>query len=49
MISFVELLRIEFSKTQVILSTHEDEFSNFIRYKFDNYNLSEQAITLKEI
>lgn len=49
MISFVELLRMEFSKTQVILSTHEDEFSNFIRYKFDNYNLSEQAITLKEI
>lgn len=49
MISFVELLRIEFNKTQVILSTHEDEFSNFIRYKFDNYNLSEQAITLKEI
>lgn len=49
MISFVELLRMEFGKTQVILSTHEDEFSNFIRYKFGNYNLSEQAITLKEI
>ena len=49
MISFVELLRMEFSKTQVVLSTHEDEFSNFIRYKFDNYKLSEQAITLKEI
>lgn len=48
MISFVELLSKEFSKAQIILSTHEDSFSNFIRYKFDKYRLPQQAITLKD-
>lgn len=32
MISFVELLRREFSECQIVLSTHEEDFSNFIRY-----------------
>ena len=48
MISFVELLRREFSDCQIILSTHEEDFSNFIRYKFDKYGLKAKAITLKE-
>lgn len=48
MISFVELLRREFSDCQIILSTHEEDFSNFIRYKFDKYGLKTKAITLKE-
>lgn len=48
MISFVELLRREFSDCQIILSTHEEEFSNFIRYKFKKYDLAAQAITLKD-
>lgn len=48
MISFVELLRREFANCQIILSTHEEGFSNFIRYKFKKYNLTTQAITLKE-
>ena len=48
MISFVELLRREFSDCQIILSTHEEDFSNFIRYKFKKYDLNSQAITLKD-
>lgn len=47
MISFVELLRGEFSQSQIILSTHEDTFSNYICYKFQKYGLSQQTITLK--
>ena len=47
MISFVELLRREFSSSQIILSTHEDSFSNYIQYKFEKYRLSSQSITLK--
>lgn len=48
MISFVELLRREFNDNQIIVSTHEEQFSNYIRYKFDKYNIETQAITLKE-
>ncbi len=48
MISFVELLGQEFCDRQIILSTHEDTFSNFIRYKFTKYKLPQQSITLKE-
>lgn len=48
MISFVELLHREFSGCQIILSTHEEDFSNFIRYKFKKYGIDTRAITLKE-
>ena len=48
MISFVELLRREFSGSQIIMSTHEEDFSNFVRYKFKKYGLDAQAITLKD-
>ena len=48
MISFVELLRCEFSDSQIIISTHEESFSNFIRYKFKKYNIETQAIALKD-
>lgn len=48
MISFVELLRREFLDYQIILSTHEEDFSNYIRYKFKKYGLLAKAITLKE-
>ena len=48
MISFVELLRTEFNDCQIVLSTHEDDFSRFIRYKYSKYDLPAQSITLKE-
>ena len=48
MISFIELLRREFDDCQIVLSTHEEDFSNFIRYKFSKYGLKAKTITLKE-
>ena len=48
MISFVELLRREFSDAQIIISTHEDTFANYVKYKFAKYNLKSQSITLKD-
>lgn len=48
MISFVELLRREFSDKQIIVSTHEEQFSTYIRYKFKKYHVETQAITLKD-
>jgi len=45
---FIDLLRNEFSNNQIIMSTHEDMMSAFMRYKFKNYNLSEKRINLKE-
>lgn len=47
MTSFVELLIREFNDTQIILSTHEDSFANFIQYKFNKYDIPQEAITLK--
>lgn len=47
MISFVELLRREFSDSQIVLSTHEDTFAKYIKYKFSKYNIKSQSITLK--
>ena len=47
MISFVELLRREFADSQIVLSTHEDTFANYIKYKFSKYNIRSQSITLK--
>lgn len=48
MISFVELIRREFIQSQIILSTHEDAFANYICYKFQKYGCDEGTITLKD-
>ena len=48
MISFVELLRQEFADTQVIMSTHEEIFSNFIQYKFNKFHQENVAINLHD-
>lgn len=46
MISFVELLQREFGNSQLLISTHEREFSGYLRYKFMTYNIPSQAIPL---
>ncbi|AQX00499.1 hypothetical protein BBD32_02955 [Elizabethkingia anophelis] len=46
---YLDLLRNEFYDNQIIMSTHEDMMSAFMRYKFKNYNLSEKRINLKEL
>ena len=45
--SLVELLRNDFSHKQIILSTHEEEISKYIRYKFSKYNLNTKRINVK--
>jgi len=46
--SFIELLRNDFSDKQIVLSTHEEDVSSFIKYKFNTYNLRSQSINLKD-
>jgi DNA repair protein SbcC/Rad50 len=48
MASFVELLRNDFSDRQIILSTHEDKISMYIRYKFSKYGHRTGNINVKE-
>lgn len=48
MTSFVELLRNEFEKSQVILSTHDERISRYIRYKFEKFNLKTIRYNVKE-
>ncbi|HDR8434261.1 TPA: hypothetical protein QC285_004065, partial [Bacillus cereus] len=49
MASLVELLRNEFRERQIILSTHEDNISRYIRYKFSKYGLKHKRLNVKEI
>ncbi|WP_121604899.1 AAA family ATPase [Virgibacillus sp. Bac332] len=48
MASFVELLRNDFSDRQIILSTHEDKISMYIRYKFAKYGHRTGNINVKK-
>lgn len=43
---FIELLRNDFSDRQIILSTHEQMLSNYIRYKFKKFNVDSLRIDL---
>ncbi|WP_343679681.1 AAA family ATPase [Chryseobacterium arthrosphaerae] len=46
--SLVELLKYNFSEQQIIISTHEDRYSKFIRYKYDKFNLYSRNIKMKD-
>lgn len=46
--SLVELLRNEFKEYQLIISTHEEDFSRFIRYKYKKYNMRVKRFSLNE-
>lgn len=46
--SLVELLRNEFKNYQMIVSTHEDDFSRFIHYKYEKYKLIAKRYQLNE-
>ena len=45
--SLVELLKYNFSDQQIVLSTHEDKYSRFIRYKFEKFGLSNKNISMR--
>lgn len=47
LVGFIELLRNEFYSNQLVISTHEDMASAFMRYKFKNYGLTQKRINLK--
>ena len=47
--SLIEVLKHNFSNQQIILSTHEDRYSKFIRYKYDKFKLTHDNINMKEI
>lgn len=47
--SLIELLKHNFSDEQVILSTHEDKYSRFIRYKYERFGLSHDNIEMRQI
>ncbi len=46
---FVELLRNDFSDRQIILSTHEQMLSNYVRYKFKKFNIDSLSLDLSKI
>lgn len=49
MMSFIELIRNEFENKQIIISTHEDEVSLFMRYKFLMHKLKETRVNVKSV
>lgn len=49
MASFVELLRNDFEKQQIILSTHDNQVSLYIRYKFSKYGYQTANFNVKEL
>lgn len=48
-ISFVELIKTEFAGSQIMISTHENSFANYISYKYKKYGRSSKRHNLKEI
>lgn len=46
--SLCEILRNQFYKYQIILSTHEDEKINFMRYKFEKFGIKTMEYNVKE-
>lgn len=46
--SLTELLRNEFRNKQIIMSTHEEDVSKYIRYKFAKYDLKTMKINVKD-
>ena len=46
-VSFIELLRTEFTDVQVLISTHENTFARYIIYKYDKFGLPRKECDLK--
>lgn len=46
--SLIEVLRNQFSKYQIILSTHEDEKINYMRYKFEKFGIKTIEYNVKK-
>ena len=46
--SLVELLKYNFRDQQLILSTHEDRYSKFIRYKYEKFGIETMSVNMKD-
>ncbi|MCM1160381.1 MAG: AAA family ATPase [Roseburia sp.] len=47
--SFCEVLRTDFKEYQFILSTHEENFSDYIRYKYEKYGLGNRSVNVWDL
>lgn len=48
MASLTELLRNDFSHKQIIISTHEEDVSRYLQYKFSKYGLFPSSFNMRE-
>lgn len=48
MASLTELLRNDFSHKQIIISTHEEDVSRYLQYKFSKYGLLPSSFNMRE-
>lgn len=46
--SLVEVLRNQFSNYQIIMSTHESDKVNYIRYKFEKFGIKTMEYNVKK-
>lgn len=47
--SFIDVLRNDFADRQILISTHEDMMSAFMRYKFEKFGIDSKRINLREL
>lgn len=47
--TFIELIRNEFQEYQMIMSTHDDFTSRYMKYKFDKFDLKTQILNVQDI
>lgn len=48
-VSLTDILRNDFKDYQIILSTHEEKFSDFIQYRYHRYNLPYKKVNVLEL
>lgn len=49
MASLIELIRNDFPEKQIILSTHEDDISAYMRFKFYNFGKKVSSVNMKQL
>lgn len=47
--TFIELVRNDFTDYQILLSTHDDFTSRYIKYKFEKYNMKTEIKNIQQI
>ena len=49
MVGLVDLLRFEFENTQIFISTHEQKFEWYLKYKYEKADKKVRSFNMKEI